>query len=68
MDRCGRPRRRLRREARAASGTRAARPLAGEHHEVPGECERGTGRAGRRTFPAGPERPAGRRITGQLGA
>lgn len=26
------------------------------------------GRAGRRTLPAGPERPAGRRITEQLGA
>lgn len=41
-------------------GTRAARPLAGGHHEVPGECGLGTGRVGRRTFPAGPVSPSAR--------
>lgn len=41
-------------------GRWAARPLAGWHHEVPGECGRGAGRAGRRTFPAGSVRPSGR--------
>lgn len=44
---CGRPRLLLRRAARAAGGTLAARPLASEQHEVPGECGRGAGRPGR---------------------
>lgn len=50
---CGRWRRRLRRAARAAGSTRAVRPPAGEHHEVPGECGRGAGRRGGR-FPRVP--------------